>query len=249
MSQNGKNIQIMKETIKIINHIRQSQAFWNPCFEKSFRSPMDLPAITLKKLATNWHAITRHFARTLPNLIVAITKQHELADEAELQRLETLGREVLKILGNDWGLGIKKFDDTNDHKLIHFKMFEHIPKKLGFVDYLEPETIQLMEDLSSGFTGSVEEGFGKLLVVEYTASNILRIGDAFERCVDENGKKFFTKSDIVYFPTHDVLEKTHASDTESLITLVGNTEARQEVLFDSVEKSTRAFGNYWNKLA
>lgn len=235
---------------KIINRIRQSRAFWNDCFEQSFRCPIGLPATKLKALATNWHAVTRHFARTLPNLITVICKQHELeTKQAETDRLEILGRETLKILGNDWGLGIKKFDGTDDNKVIHFKLFERVPQKLGFSKKLEPETLQLMEDLSSGFSNSVEDGFGKLLAVEYTASNILRIGDSFARAVNDQNEKFFTGNDLIYFPMHEDLEKVHADDTESLISLVGNTIDREDMLTHSVDISIRKFADFWQKMA
>lgn len=236
-------------TAILINQIRQSDAFWNDCFEKSFRSPVRLPAETLKKLASNWYAITKEFAQTLPGLIVSISKElHSQTDSFEKERLETLGREALKILGNDWGLGIKKFDSSDDHKIIHYKLFERVPERLGFVDELEPETKTLMENLSFGFSQSPEIGFGKLLTVEYTASSILRIGDVFSRAVDTESRSYFTSEDLVYFSLHEELEKTHASDIEKLISLVGNTKERDKELLHSVETCIEAFSNFWNKM-
>ncbi|MBP6912326.1 MAG: hypothetical protein KBB86_00105 [Candidatus Pacebacteria bacterium] len=240
------------EKEEIINYIQQSQAFWNPCFEKSLRCPVSFPSSELQKLATNWHAVTRHFARSLPRLVSQLTEQQELTnDEKELFRLEKLTQEVLKILGNDWGLGIKKVDDTNDHKIIHFKLFERIPKKLGFVEEIEHETKMLIQSLDQSFSNrtSVEYGFGKLLVVEYTASNILTIGKAFEKSLYQPGHDILKGEDLIYFKLHEKLEKTHADDSQSLITLVGNTPERLDQIFKSVKKSTKVFGNFWQKMA
>jgi hypothetical protein len=48
---------------------------------------------------------------------------------------------------------------------------------------------------------------------------------------------------------HEDIEKCHASDTEKLIKLIGNTPARQEEISLSVKNSTKAFGDFWDKMA
>ncbi len=238
---------------ELINEIRKSGAFWNNCFEKSFRAPIGLPAKKLGPLALNWFYITRHFARTLPGLVVLITNElgkHNLTEPEKnktVARLELLNREVLKILSNDWGIGIPNFDNTNDHKLVHYALFRRMVRRTSLV--VEPETDALMLDLETGFNESIEVGFGKLLVVESTASNILRIGDAFSRAVDDRGKKLFSDTDLVYFSLHQKLEEIHADDVRRLIALVADNEERRVDLSKSVRSSIRMFGEFWEKMA